>query len=65
MLRWHAFGYNNCMKVVKLQIGKTLTPTDRLVKLIIERDFDAFKSTKYQFLRNNQAYSPYNLGMIA
>lgn len=53
------------MKVLNLKINTPLQTTEKLIRAILQRDIDAFKSTKRQFLRNNSAYNPNFTGLIA
>lgn len=53
------------MKVIKLKINAPLQAGEKLLKAMLLKDFDAFKATSKQFLRNNQAYYPSFSGMIA
>jgi hypothetical protein len=53
------------MKVLKLKKQRSLTVTEKFIKAILQHDFDAFKATSRQFLRNNQAYCPDFPNLIA
>ena len=62
---WHAIGINPNMKVVKLTPRTPVKSTVKLIKEMLKNDWDAFKATNKQFLRNNQDYHPEFNGMIA
>jgi len=53
------------MKVITMKTSHRPTTTEKLIKAILKRDFDAFKFTNKQFIRNNEAYFPNFSGMIA
>lgn len=53
------------MKIFTLKVTPALDATQKLFKAIIEKDSNAFKATRMQFLRNNQAYSTRFIGFIA
>lgn len=53
------------MKVFNLKVSPALNETQKLFKAILGKDTNAFKSTRMQFLRNNQAYNSKFLGFIA
>lgn len=53
---WHTIGVDLYMKVVKLNAGDKLTTTEKLIMAILDKDLNAFKSTNWQFLRNNKTY---------
>jgi len=53
------------MKVVKLTPRTPVKSTVKLIKEMLKNDWDAFKATNKQFLRNNQDYHPEFNGMIA
>jgi len=53
------------MKVLKLKTDRQQTATEKFISNILKHDWDAFKATSKQFLRNNQAYTPQFTGFIA
>jgi len=62
---WHGIGFIRCMKVIHInQSQKELSLTQKFVQAMLKKDFDAFKSTSRQFLRNNPMYFS-DLGIIA
>jgi hypothetical protein len=53
------------MKIIDLNVKTGIEVNKKLIKLILDSNINAFKSTKWQFLRNNKAYyAPLN-GLIA
>jgi hypothetical protein len=62
---WHEIGDTPHMKILNLKRSATLSDTEKLIRAILQNDIDAFKSTKRQFLKNNQAYCPQFMGLIA
>jgi len=53
------------MKVIHInQSKKELSLTQKFVQAMLKKDFDAFKATSRQFLRNNPMYFS-DLGFIA
>lgn len=53
------------MKVFNLKVTPALNTTQNLLKAIIEKDINAFKATRMQFIRNNQAYNTNFTGFTA
>lgn len=53
------------MKILKLKANPPLNIAEKLIIALLERDFNVFKSTPMQFIRNNRAYCPHFKGFIA
>jgi len=53
------------MKIVNLNISKPNNATEKLIRSILRKKPNSFKATRWQFLRNNQAYNPTFTGLIA
>jgi hypothetical protein len=53
------------MKIIDLKNNPALDATEKLIKSVLEKNWDAFKATKRQFIRNNQAYHSGYPGLIA
>lgn len=53
------------MKIRHLKTDRPLNGTEKLIKKILERNLDAFKASKMQFIRNNKVFSPFFTGLIA
>lgn len=62
---WHHIGNTLYMKVLKLKTDREANTTESFIAEMLRRDWNAFKATSKQFLRNNKAYHQQFTGLIA
>jgi hypothetical protein len=62
---WYDIGWQYYMKVIQLPTNRYSKVSEHLLIDILKRDFNAFKATSKQFIRNNKAYLCQFSGMSA
>jgi hypothetical protein len=62
---WYNIGWQYYMNVIQLTTNRSSKVSEYLLIHILKRDFNAFKATSKQFIRNNKAYLCHFSGMIA
>lgn len=53
------------MQIVRLIITKPISAAEKTIRNALKEDWDVFKDTSKQFVRNNVVYCPQFIGLIA